>query len=115
MLIMADVSTPVTILVHQSLVAASKGTSYCLMEYHAEVSNSQCACDGVCVTCTLFAVSSTDIDECLGGHSLCSQSCTNTIGSYQCACNPGFELAADGQTCTSKSPRLERQDIVMSS
>ncbi len=44
-----------------------------------------------------------DIDECLiGGHN-CDPtpgeaSCTNTIGSWSCACNAGY--TGDGVTCT---------------
>lgn len=41
-----------------------------------------------------------EVDECSwpdrGG---CEQRCMNTLGSYQCACDPGYELAADKKTC----------------
>ena len=40
-----------------------------------------------------------DIDECSVGTHDCSQTCTNTIGSYICGCNPGFVLDSDGATC----------------
>ena len=29
----------------------------------------------------------------------CSQVCINLQGSFQCACNPGYELNADNITC----------------
>ena len=42
-----------------------------------------------------------DINECeisdLGG--MCSQTCVNTQGSYECQCNIGYRLSSDGFTC----------------
>ncbi|XP_029370992.1 bone morphogenetic protein 1-like isoform X2 [Echeneis naucrates] len=41
-----------------------------------------------------------EMDECSKpdkGH--CEQRCLNTLGSYRCACNPGYELAADRRSC----------------
>ena len=45
---------------------------------------------------------STDIDECDLGSYTChvNATCTDTIGSYECTCNSGFE--GDGVNCTSK-------------
>ena len=40
-----------------------------------------------------------DINECAIGASGCSQLCNNTIGSYVCACNPGYQLSYDSLTC----------------
>ncbi|XP_055517540.1 LOW QUALITY PROTEIN: tolloid-like protein 2 [Leucoraja erinacea] len=41
-----------------------------------------------------------EVDECgdaeRGG---CQQRCINTLGSYECGCEPGYELAADGRSC----------------
>ncbi|XP_019738365.1 bone morphogenetic protein 1-like isoform X5 [Hippocampus comes] len=41
-----------------------------------------------------------EMDECSqpdnGG---CEQHCLNTLGSYRCACDPGYELAADRSSC----------------
>ncbi|CAO2605911.1 Fbln2 [Lemmus lemmus] len=41
-----------------------------------------------------------DQDECLllPGE-LCQHLCINTVGSYRCACFPGFQLQGDGRTC----------------
>ena len=42
----------------------------------------------------------TDIDECCLGQDNCdpnSATCTNTIGSFECECLPGF--TGDGVTC----------------
>ncbi|TNM91924.1 hypothetical protein fugu_018936 [Takifugu bimaculatus] len=41
-----------------------------------------------------------ETDECSrpdNGH--CQQRCLNTLGSYRCACDPGYELAADRRSC----------------
>ncbi|XP_077973794.1 bone morphogenetic protein 1-like [Styela clava] len=41
-----------------------------------------------------------EIDECEDKRkSGCQQGCVNTLGSYKCVCDPGYELAADGRTC----------------
>ncbi|KAG8574151.1 hypothetical protein GDO81_009072 [Engystomops pustulosus] len=41
-----------------------------------------------------------EVDECSrpnkGG---CAQRCVNTLGSYKCACDPGYELAPDKKSC----------------
>ena len=55
---------------------------------------------------------SVDINECnetvlIGNYSgnssltnWCHQRCVNTLGSYDCACNSGYQLDSDGRTCT---------------
>ena len=44
-----------------------------------------------------------DIDECAEHSSGCTQSCTNTIGSYTCECySVGFTLLSDKHTCQGK-------------
>ena len=40
-----------------------------------------------------------DIDECSDGTHNCSQTCTNTNGSFTCGCNSGYLLDIDGATC----------------
>ena len=40
-----------------------------------------------------------DVDECAIGRDLCDQVCINTVGSYSCACNDGYELAANKRKC----------------
>ena len=47
----------------------------------------------------LSSLRHTDIDECSGGIHSClmdTATCTNTVGSYTCACRPGYE--GDGKT-----------------
>ena len=46
--------------------------------------------------CVFF---SSDNDECSLGTNTCPHVCTNTIGSFYCGCNSGFELNSDGATC----------------
>ncbi|NXI70861.1 BMP1 protein, partial [Anseranas semipalmata] len=45
------------------------------------------------------------VDECSrpnnGG---CEQRCVNTLGSYKCACDPGYELASDKRRCEVPGP-----------
>jgi len=40
-----------------------------------------------------------DIDECTVRRSGCTQSCSNTIGSYECSCNESYRLASDKRSC----------------
>ncbi|XP_034090015.1 bone morphogenetic protein 1-like [Gymnodraco acuticeps] len=41
-----------------------------------------------------------EMDECSRpDHGHCEQRCLNTLGSYRCACDPGYELAADRRSC----------------
>lgn len=40
-----------------------------------------------------------DVDECNENNALCGQLCINTNGTYMCACNDGYFLRSDGQTC----------------
>uniref|UniRef100_A0A8D3CQN9 Metalloendopeptidase n=1 Tax=Scophthalmus maximus TaxID=52904 RepID=A0A8D3CQN9_SCOMX len=41
-----------------------------------------------------------EMDECsLPDNGHCEQRCLNTLGSYRCACEPGYELAADRRSC----------------
>ena len=49
-----------------------------------------------------------DIDECANMTlaSLCSQRCINNIGSYECQCNSGYELAGDKRTCNGKCYKI---------
>lgn len=39
-----------------------------------------------------------DADEC-SREDACAQHCHNTLGSYSCACAPGYNLHADGRNC----------------
>ena len=45
-----------------------------------------------------------DIDECESGNGLspCQQTCTNTIGSYNCGCISGYALQSNGYNCSGK-------------
>ncbi|KAJ7987175.1 hypothetical protein DPEC_G00336020 [Dallia pectoralis] len=41
-----------------------------------------------------------EMDECSNlDNGRCEQHCVNTLGSYRCACDPGFELASDRRSC----------------
>ena len=43
-----------------------------------------------------------DMDECSLSVEICDQICNNTIGSFECKCNPGFILGIDRQSCFGK-------------
>lgn len=61
-------------------------------------------CSDVCAiepgyTCPTPGTACVDDDECLSGHDCAvAATCTNTPGSFSCACDPGF--SGDGRTCT---------------
>ena len=44
-------------------------------------------------------MSITDNDECVMGTDTCDQVCINKPGSYNCSCNTGFSLKANGISC----------------
>lgn len=39
------------------------------------------------------------MNECLDGTHQCQHTCVDNIGSYDCACETGYELAPDGRKC----------------
>ena len=41
----------------------------------------------------------TDINECLTRNGNCEHQCNNTLGSYYCTCNSGYQLHSDRQSC----------------
>ena len=46
----------------------------------------------------------TDLDECSSAAlNSCSQICENSQGSFQCACDDGFNLQADNTSCSGKT------------
>ena len=49
-----------------------------------------------------FIINFLDTDECLSDIHLCSHNCTNTIGSYTCSCDVGYQLNEDGFLCIGK-------------
>ncbi len=49
--------------------------------------------------CMNLIVCFVDINECNDGSHICNQVCTNTVGSYKCSCNNGYELGLDKKTC----------------
>lgn len=51
----------------------------------------------------LCAAPFTDIDECTKGTDNCTQTCTNTLGSYTCSCGDGYILNTDSITCDGKN------------
>jgi len=48
----------------------------------------------------LGAVYVADINECSTLNGGCSQTCTNTVGSFRCSCLTGYTLASDSRQCS---------------
>lgn len=52
-------------------------------------------------------------DECAkpdnGG---CEQRCVNTLGSFKCACDPGYELAPDKKSCEGNCVSLSLSEFM---
>ena len=40
-----------------------------------------------------------DVDECQESTDVCVQNCSNTVGSFECSCNVGFNQTVDGSDC----------------
>lgn len=51
------------------------------------------------LTCSFHTLLTLDVDECLSNLDNCSNNatCTNTIGSFNCSCNRGYQ--GNGTTC----------------
>ena len=54
------------------------------------------------ITCYSMFVLFADIDECETGEHNCSQTCSNTLGSFECKCRAGYSLQDDGVTCAGR-------------
>ena len=52
-----------------------------------------------------------DIDECSDGIHDCSQTCTNTEGSFICGCHSGYVLDTDGFTCYGNHKHVYHYDF----
>ena len=48
------------------------------------------------------------MDECQSNNGGCDTTCNNTIGSFQCSCETGYTLAADGLSCQGINRTLPR-------
>ena len=44
-----------------------------------------------------------DINECNTNNGGCDTTCTNTVGSYECSCNTGYELNNNLYNCNGKN------------
>ena len=55
----------------------------------------------------------TDVDECSEDTDGCSQTCSNTYGSFMCSCGSGFTLANDNLGCNGKKTSLLHADSLI--
>ena len=44
-----------------------------------------------------------DINECDTANGGCEHNCTNTIGSFSCSCDTGYQLDENGLNCTGEN------------
>ncbi len=68
--------------------------------------SAQCV-DGACVCDQGYSMTGdgcVDVDECVMNNGGCAQLCSNTPGSYECACSDGYALSEDGLNCDQTSP-----------
>ena len=50
----------------------------------------------------ILCVLTSDVDECAINNGGCEQMCSNTIGSFYCTCESGYQLDEDGMNCSGK-------------
>ncbi|VDL61324.1 unnamed protein product [Hymenolepis diminuta] len=79
--------------------------------FHGDCLNGRCVCQQGFTgnQCEM------DINECegeLGTYARCTQRCINTLGSYECECEPGYELGPDGYACFKVDSITECKDGV---
>ena len=100
--IVQDARRYVTTLLEVTSVLALQASIWILTTTPAMVAdNNELLHNGSCLlpfTYHLF----TDINECATGNGGCEQNCNNTVGSYDCSCNVGFQLGNDYHACPGK-------------
>ncbi len=80
------------------------GSFYCSCGEGYRLGNLGLNCNGQFVDC-LYQLALhcnyclADIDECEESND-CAQTCSNTIGSYTCGCNLGYQLSPDQRSCS---------------
>ncbi|KAI0223787.1 hypothetical protein LSAT2_025085 [Lamellibrachia satsuma] len=78
--------------VQTTMAAVCKGASTPSGSYHCECNIGYHLDNSDLHTCV-------DKDECSAGTHNCDQTCTNTVGSFECSCPQGYDLATDRHTC----------------
>ena len=92
----------------------TKGSFYCECQTGYELNSDAATCNGeyymkhthvrakkhnICVQNHTYITIHLNIDECSDGNGGCSQTCTNTVGSFNCGCNSDFVLDFDVAIC----------------
>lgn len=56
-----------------------------------------------------------DVNECATNNGGCQQLCGNTVGSFQCSCTAGYNLASNGLSCTGNlsNEKMLKWEILM--
>ena len=55
-----------------------------------------------------------DINECETDNGGCDQNCNNTMGSFACSCDPGYDSDNDGVSCNGKDQIIDSNIVVES-
>ena len=99
---------------YNSLITNEKLYTNCTIDrsYNCFNKSNTCPTDFVCkdlvtrtaCTCTdgfvlLSSGKCVDEDECDPANTYCEQYCNNTVGSYECYCDIGYQLSADDRSC----------------
>lgn len=90
LLLMEDVSKFV-------LIALVGSTVHAYLDLFWKIMSFVLVCSHKCQQFLYFF--NTDVNECELAISSCSDGCINTVGSYYCTCQIGYELANNTYTC----------------
>ena len=93
--IMVDVHRPVITLLVATIVHVGLDTLWPQTTMVAMVLTFLCK-----ITIILTVNHAADVNECSTNNGGCSHVCTNTVGSFVCSCNTGYELDSDETTCS---------------
>lgn len=118
---------------HSDIDECAEGTDICDQNCHNSVGNYYCSCepgyrlhidgttcgsklgdDGInSLLMSVHLILYIDIDECAEGTDGCTQTCTDTKGSYVCSCDTGYRLANDSHGCDGGSPNSLKNNIII--
>ena len=79
----------------------TNGSYYCSCYLGYILGGNNMTCNGELnlIQISQLMVFATDINECSTNNGYCSQTCTNTNGSFYCLCSPGYILGGNNMTC----------------
>ena len=60
----------------------------------------------VIVAFSLYYNNYADINECTSNTDNCDQTCSNTVGGFNCGCNAGYQLDSNRRTCNGENTSI---------